>query len=141
MVSTVIALGLVVAEVRRGGPAAPVPEDAVPAARADDTPAAEPASFAAAAAIRNDSEAAGRDPGAAGNDTSTPRAAEDDLARLKERLDRRLGVPVPARHRGNDRQRIRPERARGEATRSVEPDAERLRPASVRAIDEGDPFR
>jgi hypothetical protein len=30
---------------------------------------------------------------------------------------------------------------RGEATPSVEPDTERLRPAAVRAIDEGDPFR
>jgi serine/threonine protein kinase len=144
MVSIVIALGLVVAEARWGGPAAPVPlpEDAVPAARADDTPPAPAASFTAAATVRDDSEAAGRDDTeAAIHDTSTRRAAEDELASLKERLERRLGVPVPVRHRGHDRQRVRPERGRGEATPSVEPDSERLRPAAVRAIDEGDPFR
>ena len=144
MVSTVIALGLVVAEAQRGGPATPVPppEDAVPAARADDPPPQQPASFAATAAVGNDdSEAGGRDTEAPINDTSTLRAAEDELARLKERLERRLGAPV--RRRGHDGQRSRPERARAEATAmpSVAPDTDRLRPAAVRAIDEGDPFR
>jgi hypothetical protein len=144
MVSIVVALGLVVAEARRASlaPPAPLPEDAVPATRADDPPPAVPASFAAAAAVGNDSEAAGRDTEAAVHDASSLRAAEADLARLKERLVRRLGAaPVPVRRRGHDGHGVRPERSRGEAAPSDEPDSERLRPAAVREIDEGDPFR
>ena len=141
MISLVVALGLVVAEARRGGPAAPVPppEDPGPAARDDDPPAAPPASFAAAATV-GDTEAAGRDTEAAINDASTLRAAEQELARLKERLERRLGVQV--RRRGHDRHRIRSEGARDDVMPpSDDLETERLRPAAVRAIDEGDPFR
>jgi len=149
MVSIAIALVMVVAETRRGGllaPPAPLSDEAVPGtARADAPPPAHAASFAATAAGGNDSEAGGRDTEAAVDDASTLRAAEEELTRLRERLERRLGVPVPAvRRRAHDAHRSRLERARDDATLplSVEPDTDRLRPAAaVRAIDEGDPFR
>jgi serine/threonine protein kinase len=137
LVSIVVALGLVVAEARRGGftPPAPPPEGPAPWTRIDPPPA-QPASVASAG---HDSEAGGRDTPTSVTDASSLRAAENELAGLKERLERRLGVQV--RPRGHDRQRIRPTRARGEATPSDALETERLRPAALRAIDEGDPFR